>query len=96
MELKVLSNANKTLLINIEDEDISIPEVIHHELLEDENIVFAGVIKQHPLLNRLTMRVQTKIIEPGDVLVSSSLKAVERSAEMLSEVKRNLGDKREE
>ncbi|MCP8303897.1 MAG: hypothetical protein H3Z50_00255 [archaeon] len=92
MELKVLSNANKTLLMYIEDEDTSIPEVIHHELLEDEHIVFAGVIKQHPLLNRLTMRIQTKNIEPVDVLVSSSLKAVERSAEMLSEVKRSFGD----
>jgi len=95
MELKILSDSNKTLLINIEDEDISIPQVIQHELLEDEHIVFAGVIKQHPLINRLTLRIQSKDIEPLDVLVSKSLKAVEKSAVILSEVRRSLDEKKE-
>ncbi|MCP8323564.1 MAG: hypothetical protein L6N96_05240 [Candidatus Methylarchaceae archaeon HK02M2] len=95
MELKVLSNESKTLLMHITDEDISIPHIIHHELLEDERILFAGVIQQHPLLNRLTMRIQTKDVEPVDVLISNILKAIEKSAEMLSEIKISLGQKSE-
>jgi DNA-directed RNA polymerase subunit L len=90
MEIKILSSTEKILLMSIEDEDISIPEIIRHELLKDSHIVFAGVMQQHPLLKKLTMRIQTKDVEPLNVLISSSLKAVEKSSELLSEAKKIL------
>jgi len=95
MELKVLSSADKTLHMEIIDEDISIGDILHHELLKDDHTVFAGIVKQHPLLNRLTLKIQTKEKDPLDVLVSSSSDAVKKAAEILSEIKKNLDEKKE-
>lgn len=87
MEIKVISSTEKILIMDIENEDISIPEIIRHELLKDSHVIFAGVMEQHPLLKKLTMRVQTKDIEPLNILISSCSKATEKSSELLSEVK---------
>jgi len=90
MEIKVISSAKNTLVMSIENEDISIPEIIRYELLKDGHVIFAGVAEQHPLLKKLTMRVQTKDIGPLNVLISSCSKAIEKTSELLSEVKKAL------
>ncbi|MCP8307888.1 MAG: hypothetical protein H3Z53_02680 [archaeon] len=90
MEIKVISSTEKILIMDIEGEDISILEIVRHELLKDNHVIFAGVIEQHPLLKKLTMRVQTKNIEPLNVLISSCSKAIEKSSELLSEMKKIL------
>lgn len=90
MQIKVISSTNDILVLDIEDEDISIPEIIHYELLKDNHVIFAGVAEQHPLLKKLIMRVQTKGIEPMNVLISSCSKAIEKTSELLSEVNKAL------
>jgi DNA-directed RNA polymerase II subunit RPB11 len=90
MEIKVISRTENSLMIEIENEDISIPEIIRHELLKDEKITFAGVREQHPLLKKLNMRVQTKDVEPLNALISSCSKAIEKTSDLLSEVKKVL------
>ncbi|MGQ9468789.1 MAG: RpoL/Rpb11 RNA polymerase subunit family protein [Nitrososphaerales archaeon] len=90
MEIKILSSTEKVLLMSIEDEDISIPAIVRHELLRDHHVAFAGVMEQHPLLKKLTMRVQTKGIEPLNVLISSCSKAIEKTFDLLLEVKKVL------
>jgi len=86
----VISSTEKILVMDIEDEDISIPEIIRYELLKDNHVIFAGVMEQHPLLKKLTMRVQTKGIEPFNALISSCSKAIEKTSELLSEIKKIL------
>jgi len=90
MEIKVLSSSEKAILVDIEDEDISILEIIQHELLKDDRVVFAGWAQRHPLLKRINMRVQTKTTEPVKVLISGSSKASEKASELISEAKRIL------
>ncbi|MEM3437841.1 MAG: RpoL/Rpb11 RNA polymerase subunit family protein [Nitrososphaerales archaeon] len=87
MEIKVISNAEKNLIIEIENEDLSIPEIIHHELLKDEHVLFAGFREQHPLLKKINMRIQTKDVEPLNALISSCSKAIENTSNLLSKVK---------
>ncbi len=86
----MISSTEKILVMDIEDEDISIPEIIRYELLKDNHVIFAGVMEQHPLLKKLTMRVQTKGIEPFNALISSCSKAIEKTSELLSEIKKIL------
>ncbi|MGQ9718594.1 MAG: RpoL/Rpb11 RNA polymerase subunit family protein [Nitrososphaerales archaeon] len=88
MEIKVLSSSERALLVDIEDEDISILEIIQHELLKDDRVVFAGWAQRHPLLKRINMRVQTKATEPLKVLISGSSKASEKASELISEAKK--------
>ncbi|MEM3382705.1 MAG: RpoL/Rpb11 RNA polymerase subunit family protein [Nitrososphaerales archaeon] len=87
MEIKVISNAENNLTIEIEDEDLSIPEIIHHELLKDEHVLFAGVREPHPLLKKFDMRIQTKGVEPLNALISSCSKAIENTSNLLSKLK---------
>lgn len=90
MEIKIISSTKNNLVMDIEDEDVSIPEIIRYELLKDNRVIFAGVSEQHPLLKKLTMRVQTKGIEPLNALISSFSKAIEKTSELLSEVNKAL------
>lgn len=77
--------------MNIIGEDISVSEIVHHELLEDERVIFAGAVQKHPLLRELVMRIETRTTKPTEVLVSSCLKATEKATDILSETRRSLG-----
>ncbi len=90
MEIKVILSNENTLIIDVENEDISVPEIIRREILKDGHVTFAGVTEQHPLLKKLTMRVQTKGVEPLDALISGCSKAIEKASDLLLEVKNTL------
>ena len=90
MELKILSNTDNKSLINIENEDIAIADIIHHEILNDVNVIFAGIMQKHPLIKRITISIQTKNIKPLDVILSNSLNAVNKVDEINSELKKYL------
>lgn len=90
MELKIISKDDRSILMNILGEDLSVSQIVHHELLEDERVVFAGAVQKHPLLRELVMRIETKTTKPTEVLVSSCLKATEKANDLLSEAKRSL------
>jgi len=90
MEIKVVSSTKNILVLDIENEDISIPEIVHYELLKDRHVVFAGVMEQHPLIKKLTMRVQTEDVAPLNAVISSCSEAIEKTSELLSEVKKTL------
>jgi DNA-directed RNA polymerase subunit L len=56
-----LINSNTTeASLKIMDADIGALYIIQHELLEDKNTDFAGVIIKHPLTNEIWMRVTSK------------------------------------
>lgn len=86
----MISSTEKNLIIEIENEDLSIPEIIRHELLKDKHVLFAGVREQHPLLKKLNMSIRTKEVEPLNALISGCLKAIEKTSDLLSEVKNTL------
>ncbi len=60
MNAQVISSEPKEISLSVTESDIGILYVIQHELLQDSNIDFAGVIVKHPLTNECWMRVNSK------------------------------------
>ena len=84
MKIYTNSISSKSVEIIIEDEDISLADIIHHELLSDNNVVFAGAVPTHPLLRKTVIRVETKSRNPTDATISSSSKALENIEKLLT------------
>ena len=85
--------AGKTLEMLIEDEDLAVADIVHHEILKNGEVVFAGAIPTHPLLKKIILKVQTKGIKPIDAVVAGGERAAENVAEILSEAKKAIGEK---
>ena len=50
MEIKVDKQDNQAT-VEITDEDLAIGYILRKELLENKEVVFAGTVKPHPLVN---------------------------------------------
>lgn len=48
MEAKIIKNDSKELQIEFEDGDITIPDLIVNAVINDKDVEFAGVEKDHP------------------------------------------------
>ena len=91
MDLNLIKESGKRISLQIEQEDFSIPDIIHIELLEDPDVVFAGIIKHHPLLKKYTISVETnnKVI-PTKIVSASIERAIKKAKELLREIKGSL------
>ena len=67
-------------------EDYSLAEIVHHELLEEKNVTFAGVLPPHPLIKKLVVKVRAKRIKPEKALLASLERAQVNSHELLDAV----------
>ncbi len=48
MKLNFLEDDPKSLVVEFEDADRSVPEMIKSKLIENKDVEFAGVVKEHP------------------------------------------------
>ena len=60
MNIELINSNTTEASLKIMDADIGALYIIQHELLEDKNTDFAGVIIKHPLTNEIWMRVNSK------------------------------------
>jgi len=90
MQLTTTKKDNKTVEIKMKDEDISIADILHHELLEDKDIVFAGVAPPHPLLGENILIVQSKSSNPMKIIKKSLKKSSEQINEFIKELEKLL------
>lgn len=60
MDAQVISSEAKEISLSVSEADIGILYIIQHELLQNSNINFAGVIIKHPLTNECWMKVNSK------------------------------------
>ena len=60
LNIQVINSDTKEASLQIKDADIGVLYIIQHELLQDKNTEFAGVIIKHPLTNEIWMRVNSK------------------------------------
>lgn len=67
MDAQVISSEPKEISLSVTETDIGILYIIQHELLQDPNIDFAGVIVKHPLTNECWMRVNSKSKPLGEI-----------------------------
>ncbi len=77
-----LSKKGDLLEVRFVDEDIALADILHHELLKDEKVVFAGVAPSHPLLAENKLIIQSKG-EPTKDLLASVERALSTIKEML-------------
>jgi|TARA_B100000959_G_scaffold209168_1_gene219652 DNA-directed RNA polymerase subunit L len=86
MELKLIEETKTSIKIQIEKVDFSIPDIIHQEILNDNNVVFAGVLPPHPILKQFIIKMEVKPkIQPIKTLTASGEKAWKQSESILKE-----------
>ena len=79
------------MTVEITGEDYSLAEVIHHELLEEKNVTFAGVIPPHPLVKKLVLKVRAQRVRPEKAFTNSVQRATETTQELLQAVEKAFG-----
>ena len=85
------SEDEKGLTVEITGEDYSLAEIVHHELLEEKSVTFAGVLPPHPLVKKLVLKVRAQRIKPEKAFSNSVEMAIENTHELLESMKKALG-----
>jgi len=86
MQVQVSRKDDREFTVEVTGEDYSLAEIVHHELLDEKNVTFAGVLPPHPLIKKLVVKVRAQRIKPEKALIASLEKAQENSRELLEAV----------
>jgi len=89
MEIKVIKNESKELVIEFETKDLTIPDLITAELLTYNGVEFAGVTKEHPEAGNPRLTLKTEKTNAAKVFE----KALEKIEENISDIKSKIGKK---
>jgi len=89
MEIKVDKQGNRATL-EITDEDLAIGYILRKELLENDEVVFAGAVKNHPLVNNFKVQIETKKKDAITQIITSSNNAVQTSNEIFEKFSKSL------
>ena len=89
MEIKVDKQDNQAT-VEITDEDLAIGYILRKELLKNNEVVFAGAVTPHPLVNNFKVQVETKKSDPMSQILVSSNSAIEISNEILEKFTKSL------
>jgi DNA-directed RNA polymerase subunit L len=68
MEFKVLKNEKNELEIEFESPDLTFPDLVANTLLENDDVSFAGVKKDHPEIGKPHLIIKTKSKKADTVL----------------------------
>jgi DNA-directed RNA polymerase subunit L len=60
MKLNLIKEEDKELAIEFDTSDFTIPDLLADELLEDSNVEFAGVSKDHPETGKPILVIKSK------------------------------------
>ncbi len=88
MKLNVVESDAKSIIIEFEEADRGIAELIKDKILENKDIEFAGVVKEHPQVGNPRLIVKAEKNARGIVL-----KAVESLQDDLKELTSHLPKK---
>lgn len=89
MELKI-SKKKKQITMEIENEDLSIGQILSKELIKSNDILFAGVVKPHPLVKKFKLTLQSNKEQPIDELIRGGNNAIKISEELQKKYKKLL------
>jgi DNA-directed RNA polymerase subunit L len=84
-----LSKKGDVLEVSLVNEDVALADIIHHELLTDDKVIFAGVAPTHPLLAETKLIIQSKE-DPTKTLLASAERAAATIKEMLDKTESSL------
>jgi len=91
LQIQTLNEDEKGLTVEITGEDYSLAEIVHHELLEEKSVTFAGVLPPHPLVKKLVLKLRAQRIKPEKAFVNSVQRAIDTTQELYGAVKSQLG-----
>ena len=91
MQIQTTSEDEKGLTVETTGEDYSLAEIVHHELLDEKSVTFAGVLPPHPLIKKLVLKVRAQRVKPEKAFANSVERAMETTNELLDGVKKALG-----
>ena len=86
LQLKVTSIKEREVSIEVEDEDIAVAQIVHKELLTNDNVVFAGVAPYHPLIKKSIIKLQTEKGDPIKVFIEGAEQAAATAKKISSEI----------
>jgi len=86
MQVQVSRKDDREFTVEVTGEDYSLAEIVHHELLDEKNVTFAGVLPPHPLIKKLVVKVRAQRIKPEKALIASLEKAQASTRELLEAV----------
>jgi DNA-directed RNA polymerase subunit L len=81
MKLNLIKDEDKELAIEFDTSDFTIPDLLADELLEDSNVEFAGVSKDHPETGKPVLLIR------GKKAKASLMDAIERLDKSFGELK---------
>ena len=91
MQIQTTTEDEKGLTMEITGEDYSLAEIVHHELLEEKSVTFAGVLPPHPLIKKLVLKVRAQRMKPEKAFSNSVERAIQTTQELLTGVQKALG-----
>jgi DNA-directed RNA polymerase subunit L len=86
LQVQVSRKEDREFTVEVTGEDYSLAEIVHHELLDEKNVTFAGVLPPHPLIKKLVVKVRAQRIKPEKALIASLEKAQASTRELLDGV----------
>lgn len=90
MQIQVSHEDEREFTVEVVGEDYSLAEIVHHELLEEKNVTFAGVLPPHPLIKKLVLKVRAQRIKPEKAFLASVERAANNVHELLEAVNKAL------
>ena len=92
MLVQVSRKDEREFTVEVTGEDYSLAEIVHHELLDEKNVTFAGVLPPHPLIKKLVVKVRAQRIKPEKALLASLERAQVSTHELLDAVTKAVGN----
>jgi DNA-directed RNA polymerase subunit L len=90
MQVRVSHDDERMFIVELTGEDVSLAEIVHHELLGEKNVTFAGVVPPHPLLKKLILKVRAQRIKPEKAFLTSVERAESNTHELLEATQKVL------
>ncbi len=90
MELNIVKQDDKTLMIEAKDETVTLTNLISNELWEDKSVKEAAQIKQHPYMDEPKILVKVSKGKPKSALKKASDRVLAQTDEFRKEFKKAL------
>jgi DNA-directed RNA polymerase subunit L len=90
MELNVVKQDDKALVLEVKGETVTVTNALKSELWEDRNVKEAAQIKEHPYLAEPKVFVKTTRGKPQTALGRAAERIIKQTEEFVSEFKKAL------
>ncbi|MCW6159866.1 MAG: hypothetical protein LVQ95_02140 [Candidatus Micrarchaeales archaeon] len=89
MKMTVIKNESSELIVEFDSGDLTVPDLIANQLLQNESVEFAGVSKEHPEVGKARLALRTGKKKASAVFA----KALEEIEENIAELQKQLPSK---